>query len=248
MSIQVFPLSEGVFTIGHDKIFHPFDINQDVLKDRPVGSLLVEIQPFLVQMDGINILLDTGLGFKLPNGDLQIHHNLAALGLAPNDIQLVLLSHLHKDHAGGISYQNDLNIHTLSFPNATYCISKLEFDYALQQGAPSYLTEDFELLKNSNQVDWLAQKGILQGNILYEQTGGHCPYHTSFMIHKGHEKYFFGGDVAPQLKQLKMRYVAKYDYDGKESMLLREQYALEGKQESWHFLFYHDVKHAIAQL
>jgi len=43
---KVFPLSEGVFTIGHDKEFVPFNIDTDILTDRPIGSLLVEIQPF----------------------------------------------------------------------------------------------------------------------------------------------------------------------------------------------------------
>ena len=68
MSINILPLSEGVFTIGHDKIFYPFDETKDVLSERPVGSLLVEIQPFLVTLEGVNILFDTGLGFKLQNG------------------------------------------------------------------------------------------------------------------------------------------------------------------------------------
>ena len=118
MSIQVIPLSEGVFTIGHDKVFHSFNQNSDVLTDRPVGSLLVEIQPFLVIIDGVNILFDTGLGFRLPNGILQIHHNLEQHGLSPNDIHKVILSHLHKDHAGGLRYENEQGIPTFCFPNA----------------------------------------------------------------------------------------------------------------------------------
>ncbi len=248
MSIQVIPLSEGVFTIGHDKVFHSFNQNSDVLTDRPVGSLLVEIQPFLVIIDGVNILFDTGLGFRLPNGILQIHHNLEQHGLSPNDIHKVILSHLHKDHAGGIRYENEQGIPTFCFPNAMYYVSKNEFEYAMQQGQPSYIIEDFEMLKNSNQVEWLDAKGIIQGNIIYEQSGGHCPYHTTFLIHKNEEKYFFGGDVVPQLKQLKMRYMAKYDYDGKASMLLRERYAIEGKDENWQFMFYHDVKQPISML
>ena len=51
-----------------------------------------------------------------------------------------------------------------------------------------------------------------------------------------HEKIFFGGDEAPQLKQMKIKYVAKYDYDGKKAMALREQYAEQGRKEGWQFL------------
>lgn len=248
MGIQVIPLSEGVFTIGHDKIFHPFNQESDVLTERPQGSILVEIQPFLLIVDGVNILFDTGLGFTLPNGQLQIHHNLAKHGISPNAIDKVFLSHLHKDHAGGICYDTEQGVRSFSFPNAIYYVNQKEFEYAMQQGQPSYVIEDFELLKNSSQVEWLNEKGNIQGSILYEQTGGHCPYHSVFLLEHKQESYFFGGDVVPQYKQLIMRYVAKYDYDGKESMLLRERYALEGKSGHWHFLFYHDVKQAVVQL
>jgi hypothetical protein len=47
---------------------------------------------------------------------------------------------------------------------------------------------------------------------------------------------------------LKIKYVAKYDYDGKKAMQLREAYAAQGKAESWQFLFYHDVKSAVSRL
>ncbi|HNF72169.1 MAG TPA: MBL fold metallo-hydrolase, partial [Chitinophagaceae bacterium] len=95
MSIRIIPLSEGIFTIGHDKIFIPFDPSIHHLEDRPVGSLLVEIQPFLLQIKNRNILLDTGLGYSLPGGELQLHANLRAHGFEPADIHMVFLSHLH---------------------------------------------------------------------------------------------------------------------------------------------------------
>ena len=52
------------FTIGHDKIFFLLIVDKDELNDRPTGSLLVEIQPFLVIDDNDVMVLDTGLGFK----------------------------------------------------------------------------------------------------------------------------------------------------------------------------------------
>lgn len=248
MSIQIIPLSEGVFTIGHDKQFVPFDPAAHQLLDRPSGSLLVEIQPFLVRTKDKNILLDTGLGYSLSNGEMQLHANLRYHGLEPADIDVVLLSHLHKDHAGGISHHNVLGIQELSFPNATYYVSRQEFEYGLMKGSPSYTVEDFELLKNSTQVEWLEEKGSIRQFITYQNDGGHCPYHTSFRINSDSEHIFFGGDVAPQMKQLKTKYIAKYDMDGRRSMELRQEYAHLGKLEGWTFLFYHDVNLPFAKL
>lgn len=246
--IRIFPLSEGVYTIGHDKIFVPFDPATDVLTQRPTGSLLVEIQPFLVIAAGIPMLFDTGLGFKMAGGELQIHANIRKCGFEPGDIKKVFLSHLHKDHTGGISFINSIGVHELSFPNAIYYINSNEFEFGIQKGFPSYTVDDFEILKNSPQVEWLGSEGIIDPGISYERSEGHCPFHTTFLISQKNEKVFFGGDVAPQLKQLRTKYIAKYDFDGKKSMELRQHYAAKGKEEHWVFLFYHDVKSPVASL
>lgn len=248
MNIDIFPLSEGVFTIGHDKIFHAFLPNIHNLLDRPKGSLLVEIQPFLLKLDNDIILFDTGLGFSNEQGIMQLHENLLKHNISSKQVTKVILSHLHKDHAGGISYLNELGIRELSFPNAVYYISKNEFEFAVEKGAPSYVVDDFELLKNSTQVEWLDKDGTIANVIHYKEIGGHCPYHLSFLIHGEYQTIFFGGDVAPQLKQLKTKYVAKYDFDGQRSMELRQEFALKGREENWIFLFYHDIEHAIAHL
>jgi len=82
----------------------------------------------------------------------------------------------------------------------------------------------------------------LDNYIRYEMTGAHCPYHQVFWIEENNEMVFFGGDVAPQLQQMKSRLIAKYDYDGKKSMELRKQWWQQGAKEKWTFLFYHDIK------
>ncbi len=248
-NIKIFPLSEGVFTIGHDKVFVPFEINKDKLNERPTGSLLVEVQPFLIQYQNKNYLLDTGLGFKNSNGDLQIYENLKKHKVSPNDIDYVILSHLHKDHAGGIAFKNEQNTEQLAFPNARYYVNKNEFEFALQKGYPSYHIDDFELLKNDSRTEWLDVEGKVFDFVHYQENGGHCPHHTTFLFSNNlDQKVFFGGDVAPQLRQLKTKYIAKYDYDGKKSMELRQQFAATGKEEKWQFLFYHDVTNPIGIL
>jgi hypothetical protein len=58
----------------------------------------------------------------------------------------------------------------------------------------------------------------------------------------GNQRIFFGADDAPQLQQMKSRFVAKYDFDGKKCMELRQKWWQQGEQEKWTFLFYHDIK------
>jgi glyoxylase-like metal-dependent hydrolase (beta-lactamase superfamily II) len=245
----VFPLSEGTFTVGHDKEFIPFDESADVLRQRPTGSLLVEVQPFLVVTDKDLIVIDTGLGFKNSAGVLQIHHNIQALGYDMAAVTKVLLSHLHKDHAGCLTYTTNEGAVQPTFPNATYHIYRNEADFALKTGKPSYYPADIEPILSSGQVHWLdGPAGAIDGYITYTHSGGHSPQHIVFLIDDGTQKIFYGGDEVPQLKQLKVKYVAKYDYDGKRAMQLREQYAAAGREQQWLFLFYHDVKMPMAAL
>jgi len=239
--MKIIPLSEGTFTIDKTKLFIPFDENSDDLQARTTGSLLVEIQPFVVITAKDILLLDTGLGFTDKEDRMQIHSNLAKEGINSSDITKVLLTHLHKDHAGGVSENRDHS--QLSFPHAKYYIQERELNFAFEKGFPSFITDELVALKNSEQVILLKEdRGYIDDYIQYVVTGSHSPYHQVFWIKDDNETIFFGGDDAPQLQQMKNRFVAKYDFDGRKAMELRREWWEKGANEKWSFLFYHDVK------
>jgi glyoxylase-like metal-dependent hydrolase (beta-lactamase superfamily II) len=238
--MTILPLSEGTFTIDKTKLFVPFDATMDELQARSTGSLLVEIQPFVVITSKDILLLDTGLGFS-QNGKIQLHQNLVNAGVKPSSITKVLLTHLHKDHAGGVAEDSDHS--QLSFPGAAYYLQKRELTFAFEKGTPSFIPTELEALKNSSKVVLLNKnEGTIDEYISYQLTGAHSPYHQVFWIKEENEIIFFGGDDAPQLQQMKHRFVAKYDFDGKKAMELRKQWWQQGQQDKWTFLFYHDIK------
>ncbi|HWJ91171.1 MAG TPA: MBL fold metallo-hydrolase [Flavisolibacter sp.] len=240
--MKIIPLSEGAFTIDKTKLFVPFDEVNDVLNERPVGSLLVEIQPFAVVTSKDILLFDTGLGFNdKAGGDMQLHANLQKAGIRPEEVTKVLMSHLHKDHAGGVCITGDRK--TLSLPTAQYYVQKRELDFALEKGLPSFIPEELQALSNSNRVHFLhEEEGSIDGYITYRHTGAHSPFHQVFWIREGAETIFFGGDDAPQLQQMKVRYKTKYDFDPDKAMQLRQQWWQQGNEEGWTFMFYHDIK------
>ncbi|HYK47185.1 MAG TPA: MBL fold metallo-hydrolase [Parafilimonas sp.] len=240
--MKIIPLSEGVFTVDKTKVFIPFDQTKDELQARRSGSLLVEVQPFVVITRKDVLLLDTGLGF-MKDAEMQLHKNLAANQIQPTDITKVLLSHLHKDHAGGISYKDQLGHYHLAFSNAIYYLQQAEMDFAMDIGFPSFMTEEISILRDNSRAVFLTEEdGTIDGYIQYKVTHTHSPHHQVFWIEEGNEKIFFGADDAPQLQQMKHRFIAKYDYDGKKAMELRTQWWREGAEQGWNFLFYHDVK------
>ena len=174
---------------------------------------------------------------------MQLHKNLESHGIKSSDITKILLSHLHKDHAGGISYRDRLGYYNLAFENALYYVQQAEFNYAINVGFPSYMAEEISILERNNQVIFLnEEQGFIDDYIQYKITGAHSPYHQVFWIKENNEVIFFGADDAPQLQQMKHRFIAKYDYNGKLAMELRTQWWQKGKDNNWTFLFYHDVK------
>lgn len=240
--MTIIPLSEGSFTIDKTKLFVPFNEEQDDLQQRPVGSLLVEVQPFAIITSRDILVIDAGLGFTdTATGKMQLHTNLERNNIKPGQVTKVLMSHLHKDHAGGVCFGS--NHEELSFPNAVYYVQKREFDFALEKGFPSYVPEELKALEASAQMHWLNEdEGVIDNYITYQHSGGHSPHHQVFWIKEEAEIVFFGGDEAPQLQQMKIKYKTKYDFDPEKAMQLRQQWWEQGRNEGWKFLFYHDIK------
>jgi len=242
--MRIIPLSEGSFTIDKTKRFVPFHEGTDSLKDRSSGSLLVEIQPFVVITSKDILLLDTGLGFQ-KNGILQLHQNLMDAGINHSEVTKVLVSHLHKDHAGGLGEEREGLGCRLFLPGATYYVQQDELAFAFKKGFPSFITEELECLRNDEQVHLLEGNGLIGDYIEYRVTGAHSLHHQVFWIRDEDQIIFFGADDAPQLQQMKHRFIAKYDHDGKKAMELRQQWWEQGQKEKWTFLFYHDVKNPV---
>lgn len=235
--MQVYTLHEGSYSVDISKKFIPFNPLIDNPKDRP-ASLFIHVQPFLVKLNNSLILFDTGLGNSNKEGKLYLHENIRKAGFKPEDVDLVLMSHLHFDHSGGMVHQID-NHMKLSFPDATYVIQRGEWESAFTSTSSSYHTEIFEFLQRNAQLQLIEGSGQLTAEISYELTGAHCPYHQVFLLNDGRDKVFFGGDVLPEPEELIRKFIAKYDFDGRKAMELREEFGKRAAAENWKCLFYH---------
>ncbi|MBY0542913.1 MAG: MBL fold metallo-hydrolase [Sphingobacteriaceae bacterium] len=235
--MQVYTLHEGSYSVDITKKFIPFDPAIHSAKDRP-ASLFIHVQPFLVKLNDSLILFDTGLGYSNEQGQLHLHENIKKAGFNPEDVELVLMSHLHFDHSGGMVHDFNGKME-LSFPNATYVIQRGEWETAFSSSSSSYHTEIFEFLQRNAQIKFIEGSGKLTEEISYELTGAHCPYHQVFLINDGEDKVFFGGDVLPEPEELIRKFIAKYDFDGRKAMELRDEFGERAAAENWKCLFYH---------
>lgn len=242
---KVFALNEGFYSVDQSKQFVPFDPQIHNPKDRP-ASLFVHVQPFLVEIENDLILLDTGLGFKNEKGTLLLHENIRKQGYEPQDVTKVIMSHLHYDHAGGMMHQEEGKWQP-SFINADYFIQSDELAFALSKESKSYKKEPIEELRRYAGLQLMNGDGWITPNIYFEITGAHSPFHQAIKIQEKGEVYFFGGDVMPEAHQVLRKIMAKYDFDGRKAMELREYYGKLAAEEHWKCLMYHDHKNGIVE-
>lgn len=243
--MQAYALSEGSFSVDMSKKFIPFDPEKDDKKDRP-GSLFIHVHPFLIESKEGLLLLDSGLGFTNEEGGLLLHDHIREKGFEPEDVRYVLMSHLHKDHASGMVSETGGKL-ALAFPDAEYVIQRGEWENAYSGKSDSYRTEVFDVLQRSNNLLLVEGDGAINGEISHELSGGHTEFHQVFHVKTGGEHYFFGGDEAPEPEQFFRSFAAKYDFDGRKAMNLREAYWKQGTKEGWVFLFYHSTNIAVGR-
>lgn len=243
--IEAYSLYEGSFSVDITKEFVPFDPEKDDPKSRK-GSIFVHVHPFLINSEIGLILCDTGLGFRTDDGELLIHKNIKKLGFDPEDVNYVLMSHLHKDHTGGMVDFKD-GAGRIAFPNAEYYVQRGEWEEAYEGTNESYKTEIFDVLQRSGNLVLLDGAGDINAHISYELNGGHTPNHQAFHIRTNGEHLFFAGDVLSEPVEIFKNFIAKYDYDGRLARDLRQEYWEQGKENNWIYLFYHSKTIAIGR-
>lgn len=242
---KVFSLYEGSYSVDASKAFIPFDPTIHNPKDRP-ASIFVQVQPFLIENGNDLLLLDTGLGYLNEEGLPKIYERLAELGYEANDVTKVLMTHLHFDHAGGMMFERN-GVWEVSFPFADYYLQSEELSYALSVDRASFRRAPLEALRRYSGLHLLNGNEIIDGYIHFEITGGHSPHHQVIKIQCDDAIYFFGGDVMPEANQVLRRFIAKYDFDGRKAMELRQQFGEQAAKENWICLMYHDKRNAIVQ-
>lgn len=235
--MQIIPLKEGNYSVSKHKEFSV------LTESSPATDLKMAINPFLIITDRECLLLDAGLGLEDDAGKPLIHDLLKQEQVKPEQVTKVLLSHLHKDHIGGLGRMERGKL-IPNFPNAVIFMQRRELEFALtQKDVPSYNLDLLEKLTDlPNLVFMEEDRGTLSAGISYRVTGGHSPFHQAFWIQEKEQMAFYGADNLPQRGYLKLHIAYKSDYDGKTAMLLRQEWEKRAKEEHWSVLLYHDMK------
>lgn len=238
--MKIISLSQGTFNVNDKKVFSPKDD-----KNKTEG-LVMEVRPFCVVTARDVLLLDAGL---TQENAPKITELLAQNRIQPTQVTKILLSHLHKDHAGGIG---DLqgNLFQENFPNAIIYLQKREFNFSVSEKENhSFDVPMLEQLGNLPNLVWMDDdEGEIADGISYQVTKGHTPFHQVFWIEDDYQTVFFGADELPRQSYVTKSIAYKTDFDGKVGKELRQEWVKSAKAQNWEVLLFHDEKRAFLDL
>ncbi len=246
-------LSEGVFEVSPGGSIQK-TTEQKKQGDTPSGHARVGLDPVLIDTGSTCILLDTGLGMGLDNNEpnrntSNILTNLEIFGYQPGDIKHVILSHLHYDHAAGMSFTGKSSAVSATLPAAQIYVQRSEWEAALAsvehppgtQGM-GYEPDDLYRLVADDRFVFLdkERQDIVKG-VTVLRTGGHTPGHQIVRLRSNGESAYYCGDLIPGDIHLNNSMHHKTDMDPsrarKAKMLLMNQ----AHRENATLLFYHSV-------
>jgi glyoxylase-like metal-dependent hydrolase (beta-lactamase superfamily II) len=213
----------------------------------------------LIEHDIGPVLIDTGAGNKedpkfydiygVENagspGPTCLEDGLRAIGIRPEDVVLVINTHLHFDHAGGNTTRDADGTVRPTFLNARYVVQAGEYQYAThtnERTAGSYFGHNFVPLAESGLYDFLDGEREIVAGIRGIPTPGHTPHHQSILIESAGERALFIADLVPTTSHLPLPWIMGYDVEPLVTLETKRRVLTQAAAEDWLLVFEHDAK------
>lgn len=212
----------------------------------------------LIEHDDGLVLIDTGSGNKETtkfhdiygienggeNGRTALEDGIRAAGFTPDDIALVINTHLHFDHAGGNTWRAPTGEVQPTFPNARYVVQGGEHAYATntnERTAASYFPLNWDAIFAGGRFELISGDREIVSGISVRQTPGHTPFHQSVLIRSGGETCCFLGDVVPTTHHLPLPWIMGYDVEPLVTLESKRALLADAVREDWLLVFEHDA-------
>jgi len=202
----------------------------------------------LIRTGDRNVLIETGIGNKLPEKMAQIYgqpakllDSLHAVGLAPEDVDIVINSHLHFDHCGWNTIRQNGSVRA-TFPNAKYYAQEGEWQHAHedQRDSVSFFTENYDPLVESGQMQLLRGSAEIVPGISVEVYPGHTRDMQSIYVRGGGKTACYISDLIPTSSHLDLYWLMSFDLYPVQSVESRKRFYSRALPENWLVMFTHD--------
>lgn len=213
------------------------------------NRVLTGLNSLLVRTGDRNILIETGIGNKLSERMIRFYgqpaellDSMSAGGVSPDDIDIVINTHLHFDHCGWNTLRtNDRIIPT--FPKAKYYVQEGEWQHACRQferDRISYISDNYNPLINTGQMELLRGDREIVPGISVRVIPGHTAYMQAVIIASGGRKACYISDLIPTRSHIDLTWGMSYDLFPVDTIESKRKYYAESIPEKWLTVFTHD--------
>jgi len=211
------------------------------------------LNSLLIRTDTKTILVETGIGNKLPEKLVQIYKqpahlldNLHAAGVAPEDIDIVINTHLHFDHCGWNTVRRGDGF-VATFPNAKYYAQRGEWEHGrrqLERDAISYMSPNYDPLVESGQMELIAGDREIVPGVSVKVFPGHTANMQAVIVSSGaggeKKTACYISDLIPTSWDLDLTWVMAFDVFPLDTIESKKNYYARAISERWLTVFTHD--------
>lgn len=209
----------------------------------------------LVEAPDALVLVDTGIGNKedprfmdlygVANAGVpsRLEDAIRAAGFTPDDVDVVLNTHLHFDHAGGNTHRDPAGEVRLSFPRARHVVQRGELDFAHsgnERVRASYLADNFDPVAEASLWDLVEGEAQVTAGVRVLPTPGHTPHHQSVLVESEGATACFLADVCPTSAHLPLPWIMGYDLQPLVTLESKRGLWRRARAEDWLLIFEHD--------
>ena len=215
------------------------------------NRITLAMRPLVVR-GARTMIIDAGLGDKEPDTFNELYgverahhldHSLAEAGIAPDDIDIVLASHLHFDHAGGFTRRDRAGRLRPRFPRAQYIVRRGEWDDAThpnQRNRASYLFDNYVPLADAGVLQLVDDDQTIMPGVRVRRTGGHTMHHQMVIIESGGRTAVFMADLMPTTAHIGEAWIMGYDLYPMETLAAKTAFLHEAVERQVLAFFEHD--------
>jgi glyoxylase-like metal-dependent hydrolase (beta-lactamase superfamily II) len=242
-----YPLDGGAFFGVIPKVMWSRKVECD---DR--NYVTAGLNSLLIRTGSHNVLVETGMGNKLSERMIKFYgqpakllYNLAAAGIAPEEIDIVINSHLHFDHCGWNTVRDRSGKIVPTFPRARYYAPEGEWQYARhpsERDAISYLPENYDLLVESGQMTLLKGGEEIVPGISVKTFPGHTAHMQAVLARSRGQTACYISDLIPTAAHIDITWGMGFDLYPLDTIESKKRYYAQAIPEKWLTVFTHDAK------
>ena len=255
--IELYILNDGYFSLDGGAMFGvvPKPLWERRIPADPRNRIPLAMRCLLIEHPDGLVLIDTAVGNKddakfrdiygieNPGHPTALEDAIRETGHQPGEVQWVINTHLHFDHAGGNTVANEAGEVKLTFPGAVYTVQRGELDFAAMPNErirASYLLPNFAPVAAAGRFRLISGEVEVLPGIRCIPTPGHVPYHQSVLVQDEDESALFLGDLCPTAAHLPAAWIMGYDVEPLVTLATKKEVLARAAREGWALLFEHD--------